>query len=163
MSVVTVLAFDPGGTTGWAAWRGDKIVNPDGIPEYFNEQWWSGEIGPEPHHMKVVELCELMRTEVFHLVTESFEFRQGTTKRTGLDLSSKEYIGVMTLWCDQNGVQLHQQTAALGKGFITDRKLKAMNLYDTGMKHARDAKRHLLYYMINNMQMVHLVESWKDL
>lgn len=161
MSQLTVLAFDPGGTTGWARYKADKIVSPDGVAEYFNEKWEFGHLEGD-HHSKLVFLIEFSRTEIFHLVTESFEFRQGTTRRTGLDLSSKEYIGVMKHWCQENDVKLNQQTAALAKVFVTDKKLKAMDLWSKN-KHSRDAARHLIFYMVNRLGMKHLISSWEGL
>jgi hypothetical protein len=94
-------------------------------------------------------------------VTESFEFRQGK-QRAGIELVSREYIGVVQLWCDNNEQILHQQTAALGKGFVNDPKLKALNLWSSS-KHSRDATRHAIFYMVNRLRMTHLINAWKDM
>lgn len=160
MTLVTVLALDPGGSTGWAMWRAEKLVNAEGIAEYYNEFTTSGCFTDPDHHETLIALIELQRTEVFHLITESFINRP--EKATQSELISRDYIGAMTLWCKQNDVRLHQQSSALAKTFVTDKKLKAMGYWSTN-KHSRDALRHMLFYMINTLQMTHLVESWKTL
>jgi predicted 2-oxoglutarate/Fe(II)-dependent dioxygenase YbiX len=160
MTIVTVLAFDPGGSTGWAMWQAEKILNPEGKPEYFNEYTNSGCFDDKDHHEKIIALIELQRTEVFHLITEAFLNRP--EKATASELISRDYIGVMTLWAKQNDVRLIQQSSAMAKTFINDKKLKAMGYWSTN-KHARDAYRHMLFFMINNLQMTHLVDSWKEL
>ncbi len=160
MTLVTVLAFDPGGHTGWAMWRAEKLVNNDGVPEYYNIVSNAGCFEEKSHHEKIVNLIELMRTEVFHLITESFLDRP--SKATSTELIARDYIGVMDLWSQQNNVHLHKQTSAMAKAFITDPKLKAMGIWSTN-KHSRDALRHMYFYMINSMQMTLLVESWKNL
>lgn len=160
MTLVTVLAFDPGGHTGWAMWRAEKLVNDKGVPEYYNEFTNSGCFEDKNHHEKIVALIELQRTEVFHLVTESFLDRPG--RNTSTELISRDYIGAMSLWSQQHNVRLIQQNAAVAKGFITDKKLKAMGHWSPN-KHSRDAMRHMFFFMINNLQMTHLVESWKEL
>lgn len=55
------------------------------------------------------------------------------------------------------------QTAGIAKPFITDEKLKIMGLWVPSKKHARDALRHLLTYMIQKERRVDLIESWKNL
>lgn len=161
MTIVTVLAFDPGGTTGWSSYKATRMIDPDGNVEWYDELHTCGSLGPKEHHKALETLIELSRTEVFHLVSESFEFRQGK-QRTGLNLMSREYIGVMKNWCQSNDQQLHLQTAAMGKGFVDDRKLKIMDLWCTN-KHSRDARRHLIFYMVNKMQRHDMIQSWRNL
>lgn len=160
MTLVTVIAFDPGGSTGWAMWRAEKLVNDKGLPEYYNEVTNSGCFDEQDHHEKIVDLLELQRTEVYHVITEAFLDRPG--RNTSTELISRDYIGVMHLWCKQNDQPLHQQSAVMAKKFITDQKLRKMGFWSTN-KHSRDALRHMLFYMINTMQMHHLVETWKEL
>jgi hypothetical protein len=155
----TVIAFDPGGTTGWAKAEWDEA----------RTKWSSGQMGPHEHHLELwsmlVELYLAAQVDgiQLHVVTESFEFRQGTVGRTGLDLHSKEYIGVMKLFAELHGRTLWEQTASTGKGFVSDAKLKASGLWIVGQQHARDANRHLLYYMINKLGRRDLVKPWRSL
>jgi hypothetical protein len=55
------------------------------------------------------------------------------------------------------------QTAGAGKGFVSDEKLKIMDMWVPGKKHAMDARRHLIYYMVNKQKRLDLIQSWKNL
>ena len=39
--------------------------------------------------------------------------------------------------------------AQQAKGFVTDAKLKEWGMWDIGHKHARDACRHCVYYLVS--------------
>jgi hypothetical protein len=105
----TIIAFDPGGTTGWATWQQDNV-------SIWNEPRWSrGQLGPEEHHEELDQLIGL----------------QHTMERHGR-------------------VRYVEQTASMGKGFVTDEVIKKLDLWYPGYKHAMDATRHLLYYVVNS-------------
>jgi len=150
-----ILALDPGGTTGWASWT-------DG-------QYNCGQIGPDEHHLELWDFLGNQQTANFTIVCESFEFRQRA--RAGLELISKEYIGVAKLFKQERMLELHNnqvqklvfQTAAMGKGFIKDDKIKAKGLWTKGQKHAMDAMRHLLYYQVITLRQTDIMWDWKDL
>jgi hypothetical protein len=132
-----IVALDPGGTTGWATWT-------DG-PQ---EEWSWG----------------LQQTQDFTLISETFDFRQHDNNRTKVNLISREYIGVAKLFAaERMSTPVVLQTPAQAKTFVTDEKLKAMDLWVPGKVHARDALRHLITYMVRVQRRYDLVESWKDL
>lgn len=141
------LAFDPGGTTGWASLRFkiDDEYNVEGRPE-----WKTGQIGPHQHHGELwTMLWDLNdKPDEFFLITESFEYRNRA--RAGLVLDSVEYIGVMKLFCAITREDLYKQTAAMGKGFVKDENIKKLGLWSPGNKHAMDAMRHLIYFIVMN-------------
>lgn len=148
-----VVALDPGGTTGWAAWEPD-------------EGFSHGQIGPDEHHELLYQL--LGRFYVGHdkvmIACESFDFRKFDGNRAGINLISREYIGVTKLFAKQfKGVSVHLQSPGEGKGFVNDEKLKALNLWVPGQKHARDAYRHLIYFLVNKKHMYNLIKPWKEL
>jgi hypothetical protein len=149
----TIIALDPGGTTGWAMWRDNHFT--------------CGQIGPAEHHLALYEFLGREQTGELTVVCESFEFRQGK-QRANIVLDSKEYIGVVKLFHEEQindgqDVKLHFQTAGQAKSFVSDEKLRKMGLYHTGMKHAMDAMRHLVTYMVNKERRYDLIESWKNL
>lgn len=158
-----IVALDPGGTTGvvswtFGGWRDPATQDTSGPPEYFVSQ-----IGPQEHHEELFGFLELQCTDDYTVVCESFEFRQGK-QRAGINLVSKEYIGVVKLFAQQRPqVRLIGQTAAQAKGFVTDEKLKAMGLYAPGHRHAMDAMRHLITYRVQRLHHHSLIESWKNL
>lgn len=155
-SIRRVIALDPGGTTGWAVWSTPDIIGKNS-PEFL-----VGEIGPEEHHNALFQHLEELHTHNTVVVCESFEFRQNR-QRDNINLMSREYIGIVKLFGQQRRCPVVFQTAGLAKTFVTDPKLKAMGLWWTGQRHARDATRHLVYFMVNAMRRTDLVENWKDL
>lgn len=148
------VALDPGGTTGYAVWDGDKFIE-------------HGQIGPGEHHdslFRTLGVTYIAFDGSLSVVCESFEFRQNR-QRDNIELMSREYIGVVKLFQQQHRIPLIMQTAALAKPFVTDEKLKVMGIWDQtkGEKHARDAYRHLIYYLVNRQKRYDLIECWKDL
>ena len=136
LKVPSVVALDPGGTTGVAILSARGVL----VAEHL-----TGE-----HHKDLWNLLQDIDPDV--VVCESFEFRNKS--RDNLELISKEYIGVVKLWYRMHpNAVLSMQTAAMGKGFITDKgpnaneALKKLGWYFPSMKHANDAVRHLVYYL----------------
>lgn len=160
-----VLAFDPGGATGWAT----ACYNGESHP------WWieSGTFWePEHHHIiedKILTDClgylsNDNQVQPLTVVTESFEFRQNpdsANQRRGLELVSREYIGVMKLACRKVSVPIVQQMPAHALHFMTDEKLKKMGHLKTPLhdcRHQNDALRHLFFYLISTLH----VKEWRD-
>lgn len=161
----TAVALDPGGTTGWAAFRAERIWNPlEERFEYFDESWTCGQLGPGDHHNELDILLGTLHTEAYHIICERFEYRNRS--RPGLDLSSREYIGVAKRFCQERSVPYWPQSAAQGKGFVKDRHIKNLGLWFPGQKHAMDATRHLLFWFVHTYEDKrfgqHLLEkAWK--
>jgi hypothetical protein len=129
-----VVALDPGGTTGLA---------------YGHIDVGAVTIAITQEQMTLRDMDYLMRnilsdTDVqWHVIWETFEYRYRA--RPGLDQTPIKLIAIIELAQERgSGVQFYPQTAAKGKAFYTDIKLKQMGLYERGMPHARDAERHLL-------------------
>lgn len=123
----TVIAFDPGGTTGVA------ILTPTSRKRI--------------HVRQLTEIWELLnRYSPDEVVVERFQFRYGGG-RSKVDLTAKEVIGVIKLWCALKNVPLFEQTPSQAKNLWTDKKLKQLDLW-LPMPHAMDATRHLLYHLV---------------
>lgn len=140
--ITKIITFDPGGTTGIAVATIDSNVE---VPKFEVEQ-----LGPQQHHVELEDFLEhnLAHADRKFVVYETFDYRN--TSRSGLVLDSREYIGVITLWCKRRGVALYKQTPAQAKGFVSDNILKELNLYSKAFRHANDAMRHLIYFIVNN-------------
>lgn len=155
-----ILALDPGGTTGFAAY--------DGNAQESISKFAEGQIGPEDHHEELTRFMWRYFTEKTgsFLVCERFEYRNQS--RAGLDLSSREYIGVAKLFSQQSGIPVIFQNASQAKGFVQDRHIRKLGLWYPDHKHAMDAMRHLLYFMIHSpqsspdIQRRLLQAAWKD-
>jgi len=139
-----IVALDPGGTTGWATFTLDGST----------QEWDCGQL-EGPHHNRLDQMLERFRTVEYHIVCESFEYRN--VSRAGLVLDSVEYIGVMKRFCQERNVKYTMQTAAMGKvgnrttAFVKKSNLQKLGLWSSGNIHAMDAYGHLLYYMINDV------------
>ena len=155
------MAYDPGGTTGWAYCEYLNHTHP--LNEY-KFTYYQGQIGPDEHHDKLYEHLNMWAFGVegppLIVVCESFEFRQHINQahtKTKVELISKEYIGVIKLFCMlENLNDPVFQTATTAKTFIPDKgpqahvKIKQLGLWVPGKVHAMDATRHLLRYMVVN-------------
>jgi hypothetical protein len=137
-----ILAIDPGVTTGWCS------------HEMGTTKFTRGELGPDEHHL---DLWELLKRQVPHtVVTERFEYRilkdQDGNVMPGVRLESREYIGVIKLWCQMGYSRYVPQTSSQAKAFWDDKKLKALGMYQapSGRQHMNDATRHLLFYLTLN-------------
>lgn len=169
-----ILGLDPGGTTGWGSFTSEERYDPTSkATVYTKYKFECGQIGPEPHHDELWELLELQQTDHFIIVCESFEYRNRA--RAGLELVSKEYIGLVNLFYRQRmqipGQSLFFQTAAMGKvqpnhknSFVKPRNLKRLGLWWPGHGHAMDGYGHVLFWMIhsgNIMKQELLQKGWR--
>jgi len=154
MGDYTIIALDPGGTTGWATFNADYVEGPDGA-ELYNAEWRCGQLDGGKHHKELAILLEMNHTQHYQIVCESFEYRNRS--RPGLELVSKEYIGVAELVAqDRKLPPVVYQTAAQGKvrnkttAFVKPTNLKRLGLWIPGNDHAMDGYGHLLYYIIHS-------------
>jgi len=129
-----ILALDPGKTTGFCRgeWNGDKgilVLSP-------GEQQFTAET--------MMGFLHDNWQKNFTLIYEGFSYRNAA--RPGLDLTPVELIGVIKLFCQSEKVTHYEQTPAVGKGYWTDEQLKRFQVYVAGLRHGRDAMRHLLHW-----------------
>jgi hypothetical protein len=174
--VYRILALDPGGTTGWATYTAERLWTGDpeeeGSLEYYNEKFTCGQIGPEEHHAALYRHIGTQQTSEFVLITESFEFRNMDKRhRDNINLMSREYIGVAKLFAQlrmlgKEDQQFWLQTAGVAKQFIPDsgpqasKKIRDAGLWYPNQRHAMDAMRHLLWYLVNRDNRIDLVRKW---
>ena len=141
--LIKVISLDPGGTTGWA-----KGLIREGRMGAFSGQYAWDHLGLYDH---------LMLFHPHFIVCERFDYRKGGKKQEGVELVSREYIGVITLYaqqmnltCDPGSykVRLFMQMPSEGVGgyWAEDKKLKADGMFNVGKPHANDAMRHLLQW-----------------
>jgi len=141
MEIVKVIALDPGGTTGWAKGliRDGKMYVVSG-----QDEW--------DHFDIFKELSEVTKPDI--IVCERFDYRKGGRKQEGVELISREYIGVVRLYAlmfpnTPNGpLQLYMQMPSEGVGgyWKEDAQLKKDGVFMIGKPHANDAMRHLLQW-----------------
>jgi hypothetical protein len=125
-----ILSFDPGGTTGVAMWDGAKYDGWQIEGDWHGGIIWDQLDSLSPHTV----------------VCEDFKIRPEKTVTISL-----EYIGVIKVWCVLRRVPLFMQQPSgvlPPKGSMQDPILRHNNAYFVGMRHARDAARHLIWHQV---------------
>lgn len=121
---ILIIAFDPGVTTGAAVWNGS---------EYYVHQIDSRDL------TAVWNTLESLGDVVGY---EDFKYRP---RMTGVELYSKEVIGVIRLFCSIKGLsEPFKYLPSRAQAFWTDEKIKELGLWKPGQIHAMDALRVLL-------------------
>lgn len=131
---VTVLAVDPGLTSGVAIWHSHLRDDPPwacqlDVPGFWRlaEQMTAGR--------HVVVICE-----AFVISTRTIKGSQQTWPL--------EHIGVLKYLCAKHGHQIVLQQASAAKTAVTNERLREWGWYQPGQDHANDALRHLGLYLI---------------
>lgn len=155
-----IFAADPGGTTGCATATWEPSAPDDRLTSIDQIKFERFDFGPDTHHLALwthLNKNRISSCPYTEIVWESFEFRQHfftddkgkPVAKMKVELISREYIGLLRLFCDLFQVPSHHRTASSAKRFITDEKIKQLGLWIPGdpNKHKMDATRHLLRYM----------------
>lgn len=131
-----ILALDPGETTGWATFEGQAMVN-------------SGQIkGPTLFdcYRQIRALIDL--TDPHDLVMENYKIYAWKAKdHSWSELFTPKLIGAIECLMAERDCVVKMQMAQQAKGFCTDDRLKLFGFWPDG-KHARDAVRHAVYYLL---------------
>jgi len=135
-----VLAVDPGETTGWALLEcrpdATNLVNQGQIVS------WPLEVGVPRLETLIKELSpNFVVYEAYHV----YAWRLNEHKFS--EVPTIQIIGALKTLSVQRGVPYGCQTAQTGKAFFTDDRLKSMDLYVEGERHARDALRHACQFV----------------
>lgn len=145
----TVVALDPGGTTGWSvlAVHPESLVDVE-IPILANiEHWAQGQsVGHE--HKQEAELVELLDAwPDAAVVIERFVLRK--MLRGEELLSPVRITAVLEFELSKSGRVAFKQQPSEAKGTATDDRLRAWSLYrrEGGEEHARDATRHGITFL----------------
>lgn len=130
----TFLALDPGETTGYANWDGSSIL----LRQWDTKDRAAG--------FRLLDDDLRRQGDVMHLRMEDYRvYSFKADQHHFTELHTAKLIGAFEVAALLNGVPISMMMAQQAKAFWTDEKLKLVGLYEPGMKHARDALRHLLY------------------
>jgi hypothetical protein len=142
MNEYWVHGFDPGETTGYARWDPtiqafilSQLPTPDIITGF---KAISGQLtSPQSNSVAVVEDYKV------------YGWKADDHKWAGLH--TPQLIGAtkVAIWKAQ--MPIHFQMAQEAKAWATDEKLQSWDLYSRGMRHARDASRHIITYLFFNI------------
>lgn len=136
--MIRAIAWDPGKTTGFAT---GEIINPVDEPgRILLVQTAQAELS----HADIMNWLNEFKPN--YIITERFDFRNRA--RTGLELISREFIGVINLYCEMNPdtTLVMQSPGQVINGYWSADKLKRLHLYRKGCIHANEACMHLLYW-----------------
>lgn len=147
----TVLAIDPGGTTGWSM----MSVPPEALSDpkvsiLENLTWGHGQVDSTDERDAVCHLCELaLGRDHTVILIEDFTIRRFDQST---DFLSPVRITAMldfALWSAGIATRTYRQQPSEAKGVATDSRLKEWGLYERtgGLEHARDADRHAITWL----------------
>ncbi|AKJ72389.1 hypothetical protein AU099_gp46 [Gordonia phage GTE8] len=172
---LNVVAFDPGGTTGWSIMRVDpkKLLDKTVRPHETILDWYHGEIdcgansgqisntaaaqgidlgGSASGEAAGVFMMERLirlggRVPAATVVVEDFILRTQSKKRDAI--SPVRLISSLDtlLWMERIAPEAAKQQPSEAETTITDERLKQWGFWVSGSRHARDADRHALLFI----------------
>ena len=138
--VGTVLALDPGETTGWCVFN--STVEMAALKATGQIKTWEMVYAVE----NLGKLLKQYKPDI--VVHETYAvYSWKAQDHSWSQVPTLRVIGCLETLCIQNDLRYHDQTAQVAKHFVTDDKLKRWGFYQEGMKHARDAIRHGCYFL----------------
>lgn len=146
---ISVLGLDPGNTTGWA----HVVCWPD--PPIRVKLLACGQIQTTSFDSEMYATLDLLLCSLAPSadvwVMESYNIYQDKIhQHTWSDVPTLRLIGFIQCLAALNCKRIEFQTAATGKSFMTDDRLKKYKMYQTNRRHANDAIRHCLSYLMFN-------------
>jgi hypothetical protein len=133
-----ILAFDPGHTTGWAAFENADLIA-------------SGEIDTTSigHCIESAMPLFIQYTPKYVVMEDYRIYKWRQKQHVGSEVLTIQIIGCLQTLAIQDFVPyVIKQPAQIAKGFCTDAKLKEWEMYQPGARHARDAIRHGCYFIM---------------
>jgi hypothetical protein len=132
----TLLALDPGGTTGWSHFNNGELAA-------------FGQIAHPNNDEAIYDL--ILHVKPDQLVMEEYVLYPWKMKQQEWsDFPEPRLIGAIQFMCKRRKIPCMMQGANLAKGFCTDDKLKSWGYFPASAKHARDSIRHGCYFLLFN-------------
>lgn len=138
-----IIGIDPGETTGFAVykpWEQDDVSFRLHLQQLETKNVVQGyqalEAAWPTTRLKVVVVCEDYKV-----------YGWKANDHKWASLHTPQFIGGIRIFCHLRGIPIFFQMAGEAKGWSTDEKLKLWSLYEPGLKHARDAERHIINFL----------------
>ncbi len=129
----SLVAFDPGGTTGFSRFGDGKLTHRGQITAY--------------NYLAVEQVIDLHQPQVV-VVEEYVLYPWARKQQTWSDFPESRMIGAIELMCLKRKIRLVMQTPADAKNWCTDAKLKSWGYFHATMQHANDSVRHGTYWLL---------------
>lgn len=139
-SDLLLFSLDPGETVGYSVFKGPDLLVAD--QKRLSKPSQIDEI--------LTSLSSLFGVPDV-LVVEAYRIYPNKAKQhVGDALFTPRVIGAIELWAalQRPQVRVVFQMASQAKGFATDRRLRQLKLYQKGVRHANDAIRHAVYFLL---------------
>lgn len=132
-----IIALDTGHTTGLALWDSKK-------GETLPEQLWLGMLPRE----EAEDWAARWIPHVDQVITEQLVISQRTIQTGRQVQDAIESVGAIRYLCRIHSTPLYDKSKPNEvMRFITDERLKKLNVYVKGPDHPRDAGRHLITFL----------------
>lgn len=142
--MIKAIAFDPGKTTGFATGEIEGTHLKTSGPVMSSQPLLVQTAQAVMEHADIFKFLQSFHPD--YIICERFDFRNKA--RTGLELISREFIGVVELYTqlEPDCTLVMQSPGAVLNGYWSPKKLKELHLYRKGCIHANEATMHLLYW-----------------
>src|SRR3990172_1289730 len=157
-----VLAFDPGETTGVVSFLPDSQDQPvfhyctqvTGIMTETEAREEGIEVDSKKKMKADVQVVVRRFDNIFNMIRPTivvmedyFIYANKLKQHLSSDLFTTRIIGAIEGLAGVRNIPVVMHSASQAKGFVTDEKLKAWQMYEVtkGQRHARDALRHAVY------------------
>lgn len=153
--ILPLIAFDPGGTTGWSLLVLPREINgidifslPFGDILKNRVIWEHGEIDCYEEDLGASAMMQLVQEYPnAGVVVEDFVLRADRFERSRNLLSPVRLTAKLEHYLWRTGRKMLLQQPSLAKTTVTDDRLKIWGCYVPGMPHARDADRHIITFI----------------
>jgi len=157
---LSLLAFDPGGTTGWSLMTLPVKINGLSTLEELDFRallnqskrygWSHGQIDCSDEEFGIWQIGKILdQWSHAAIITEQFILMSGRSEKSATLLTPERLNSHIKYMMWRLAKPVFQQTAGMVKAPINDARLKVYECYTSegGLEHARDADRHLLFYL----------------
>lgn len=131
-----VVTYDTGPTCGVAQWR----------PTVGLGEVWSANMPREEAELHMRDV--IMHADV--VVLEKLTISMATIKKTREVQVAIEMAGVVKHYARLYDKPVTEQQPSQAMNLVTDEKLRRMGWYVPGPDHQRDARRHLVVYLLDH-------------
>lgn len=136
----SLLVFDPGHTTGWAFFENNTLQEAGQIATH----------GSEEATKTILPLLQTYKPK--RVIYEDYRiYSWRRDHHVGSELITSQVIGTIKTLITMmlNDTEIISQPPSVAKTFAKDNKLRAWGFYQHNKRHANDAIRHGIYWLVH--------------